>query len=87
MCVFCERREILGLWISENEGVKFWLGSFTEMIYRGMQDIDSKFVFILLLLMKVKMSSLLLVAWLAALESLGFRPKILGITVVYWLPL
>ncbi len=31
-------KDILGLWISENEGAKFWLGNFTEMRNRGMQD-------------------------------------------------
>ena len=25
------RKDILGLWISENEGAKFWLNNFTEM--------------------------------------------------------
>ena len=33
------RKEILGLWISENEGAKFWLGVFTELKNRGLQDI------------------------------------------------
>lgn len=32
------RKDILGLWISENEGAKFWLANFTEMKNRGMQD-------------------------------------------------
>lgn len=32
------RKDILGLWISENEGAKFWLGNLTEMKNRGMQD-------------------------------------------------
>uniref|UniRef100_UPI0032AEE02E IS256 family transposase n=1 Tax=Rickettsia endosymbiont of Oedothorax gibbosus TaxID=931099 RepID=UPI0032AEE02E len=32
------RKDILGLWNSENEGAKFWLGNFTEMKNRGMQD-------------------------------------------------
>lgn len=32
-------KEVLGLWISENEGSKFWLGIFTEMKNRGVQDI------------------------------------------------
>jgi transposase-like protein len=32
------KKDILGLWISENEGSKFWLGNFTEMKNRGMQD-------------------------------------------------
>ncbi len=31
-------KDILGLWISENEGVKFWLGNLTELRNRGMQD-------------------------------------------------
>jgi transposase-like protein len=31
-------KDILGLWISENEGSKFWLGNLTEMKNRGMQD-------------------------------------------------
>ena len=30
---------ILGLWISENEGAKFWLNNFTEMKNRGLKDI------------------------------------------------
>jgi len=25
------RKDILGLWISENKGVKFWLGNLTEL--------------------------------------------------------
>ena len=29
------RKDILGLWISENEGAKFWLNNFTEMKNRG----------------------------------------------------
>uniref|UniRef100_UPI00313DEDFA IS256 family transposase n=1 Tax=Rickettsia endosymbiont of Urophora cardui TaxID=3066265 RepID=UPI00313DEDFA len=32
-------KDILGLWISENEGAKFWLGNFTEMKNRGVKDI------------------------------------------------
>jgi transposase-like protein len=32
------RKDILGLWISENEGAKFWLGNLTEMKNRGMND-------------------------------------------------
>lgn len=31
-------KEILGLWISETEGAKFWLGVFTELKNRGMAD-------------------------------------------------
>ena len=33
------RKDILGLWISENEGAKFWLANFTEMKNRGLKDI------------------------------------------------
>lgn len=33
------RKDILGLWISENEGAKFWLSNFTEMKNRGLKDI------------------------------------------------
>lgn len=32
------RKDVLGLWISENEGAKFWLSNLTEMKNRGMQD-------------------------------------------------
>lgn len=32
------KKEVLGLWISENEGAKFWLSNLTEMKNRGMQD-------------------------------------------------
>lgn len=32
------RKNILGLWMSKNEGAKFWLGNMTEMKNRGMQD-------------------------------------------------
>jgi len=32
------KKDILGLWISENEGAKFWLGNLTEMKNRGMND-------------------------------------------------
>jgi len=31
-------KDVLGLWISENEGAKFWLGNLTELKNRGMQD-------------------------------------------------
>ena len=33
------RKDILGLWISENEGAKFWLNNLTEMKNRGLKDI------------------------------------------------
>jgi putative transposase len=32
-------KDILGLWISENEGAKFWLNNLTEMKNRGLRDI------------------------------------------------
>ncbi|MGI2299472.1 IS256 family transposase [Candidatus Cardinium hertigii] len=32
-------KDVLGLWMSENEGAKFWLGNLTELKNRGMQDI------------------------------------------------
>lgn len=33
------RKELLGLWISENEGAKFWLNVLTELQKRGVKDI------------------------------------------------
>ncbi len=33
------KKEILGIWISPNEGAKFWLSVFTELKNRGLQDI------------------------------------------------
>jgi transposase-like protein len=33
------QKEVLGLWIAENEGAKFWLGVLTELKNRGVQDI------------------------------------------------
>jgi transposase-like protein len=32
-------KEVLGLWLAENEGAKFWLAVLTEMKQRGVQDI------------------------------------------------
>jgi putative transposase len=32
-------KELLGMWIGENEGAKFWLGVLTELKNRGLQDI------------------------------------------------
>jgi transposase-like protein len=32
-------KEVLGLWIAENEGAKFWLSVLTELRHRGVQDI------------------------------------------------
>ena len=33
------RKDILGLWISDNEGAKFWLNNLTELKNRGLADI------------------------------------------------
>jgi len=33
------RKELLGLWLSENEGAKFWLSVLTDMKNRGLNDI------------------------------------------------
>ena len=33
------KKEVLGLWIAENEGAKFWMGVLTELKNRGIQDI------------------------------------------------
>jgi putative transposase len=33
------QKELLGIWISENEGAKYWLGILTELKNRGVQDI------------------------------------------------
>jgi putative transposase len=33
------RKELLGLWLGENEGAKFWLGVMTDMKNRGLHDI------------------------------------------------
>jgi transposase-like protein len=33
------RRDILGIWIGEHEGARFWLNVFTELKQRGIQDI------------------------------------------------
>lgn len=33
------QREVLGLWIADNEGAKFWLGVMNELRNRGVQDI------------------------------------------------
>lgn len=32
-------KELLGLWIAENEGAKFWLSVLTELKNRGLEDI------------------------------------------------
>ena len=32
-------KELLGMWISENEGAKFWLSVLTELNQRGVEDI------------------------------------------------
>ena len=33
------KKEVLGLWIAENEGAKFWMGVLTEIKNRGVKDI------------------------------------------------
>ena len=33
------QKEVLGLWVSENEGSKFWLSVLTELNNRGVKDI------------------------------------------------
>jgi len=33
------KKEVLGLWVAENEGAKFWMGVLTELKNRGVQDI------------------------------------------------
>jgi transposase-like protein len=33
------KKEVLGLWIAQNEGAKFWMGVLTELKNRGVQDI------------------------------------------------
>ncbi len=33
------QKELLGIWMSDNEGAKFWLGILTELKNRGVQDI------------------------------------------------
>ena len=33
------KKEVLGLWIAESEGAKFWMGVLTELKTRGVQDI------------------------------------------------
>jgi transposase-like protein len=33
------QKEVLGLWIAENEGAKFWMGVLSELKNRGVQDI------------------------------------------------
>lgn len=32
-------KEVLGLWLAESEGAKFWLGVLNELRHRGVQDI------------------------------------------------
>ncbi|QHM71417.1 hypothetical protein C7M51_01704 [Mixta intestinalis] len=33
------QKELLGIWLAENEGAKFWLSVLTELKNRGLQDI------------------------------------------------
>jgi transposase-like protein len=40
LAINCEgQKELLGLWIAENEGAKFWLSVLTELNQRGVKDI------------------------------------------------
>ena len=40
LAINCEgRKELLGLWVAENEGSKFWLSVLTELNQRGVKDI------------------------------------------------
>ncbi|KMQ82682.1 mutator family [Lasius niger] len=32
------RKELLGMWLAENEGAKFWLNVLAELKNRGLQD-------------------------------------------------
>ena len=32
-------KELLGLWIAQNEGAKFWLAVLTELRQRGLEDL------------------------------------------------
>ena len=34
------QKELLGIWLSENEGAKFWLSVLTELQNRGVKDIQ-----------------------------------------------
>jgi len=36
---FDGQKEVLGLWIAENEGAKFWMGVLTQLKNRGVEDI------------------------------------------------
>jgi len=33
------QKELLGMWIAQSEGAKFWLGVITELKNRGIKDI------------------------------------------------
>jgi putative transposase len=33
------KKELLGIWVSQNEGAKFWLSIFTELKNRGLKDV------------------------------------------------
>jgi transposase-like protein len=33
------QKELMGMWIAENEGAKFWLSVLTELQNRGVEDI------------------------------------------------
>ena len=36
---YLARKDVLGLWISDNEGAKFWLNNLTKLKNRGLSDI------------------------------------------------
>lgn len=36
-------KELLGMWLSENEGAKFWLGVLTELQNSGLVNITDEF--------------------------------------------
>ncbi|RBB13784.1 IS256 family transposase, partial [Xanthomonas oryzae pv. oryzae] len=33
------KKEVLGLWLAEHEGAKYWLSVLTELRHRGVRDI------------------------------------------------
>ena len=33
------RKELMGLWMADTEGAKFWLGVLSDLTHRGVQDI------------------------------------------------
>jgi putative transposase len=40
LCINTEgQKELMGMWVAENEGAKFWLSVLTELQHRGLEDI------------------------------------------------